>query len=251
MKTIVGLMSILFLAVSLSSVSGDLIYVAGTGHEGISSAVNNLRSLGHSVDNGSEALSDYSGYDQVWDMRFSDSFTVVERNVLASFLQSGGGVYISGENENYQSRNNSVNSYLVQVGAGTVGFVGNTGAYPTQEFTAAGQILNTPNSVDGLTILYGRTVSAPSSGFLVTEDENNPGSGTTVAWDFGDISSSPDSRMVVGFDVESFQLGGIPWTENVVTYLGATSVPEPSSVLVLGLSGLLVMTRRRARTVKE
>jgi hypothetical protein len=243
---------IALIALALSTWCGtvvvaDIIYVMGSGHQGITSAISNLNALGHSVVNSDDALSDYSAYDQVWDLRYSTAMTLPERMAISNYMNSGGDVYISGENSGFDNRNNSINVLLGEIGAGQVGLVGNTGEYWIQDFTFEGQIVNSPNPLDDLTILIGRTVTAPSAGFLVTEAAASPGTGTTVGWDFGSLPSSPDARMLVGFDVETFQFGGVAWTENVVTYLGASSVPEPGSaaLTLLALTGFALNRRRR------
>ena len=227
-------------------VLGDQIYLLwATSHSSIGGAHSNLLALGHSVTSSQTVLSDYSNYDQVWDLRYATAITAQQRQTYADYLAGGGRMYFTGENATFDVRNNSVNSFLSQIGAGSVSFTSSTSGYEDQSITANGQVVNGPNTFSEITTYFGRRVSAPSSGFLVSESLTNPGTGSLIGWDFGDLPNHQNARMLVGYDIELFD-NGVGWTENVATYLGASSIPEPSAAWVV-LVAIPFVARRRNR----
>ena len=213
-------------------------------------AINHLNSLGHTVTVGG-TLANYSAFDQVWDLRFAKKLTEVDVDAMGNFLRGGGSMYMAGEGSAYDARNNSLRSFVSSVGGGTVSLIGD--ARGSQSITAQGQAVNSPNVFGSVSFHYARTSATAGSGFLVTEQGVGSGrGGSLVGWDLGDISGSPDARMLVGFDIEIFQ-NGVQWTENMATYLGdespGSSVPEPSTFILalLATIGLSFYRRRRRR----
>jgi hypothetical protein len=236
-----------------SMASADEVFVLGSGHGSINNAINDLNTLGYSVTNSNTPLADYSAYDQVWDLRYSVDVSAPDRSAFDDYLGGGGRMYITGENGTFDGRNNSINTFLNQIGAGGVGLASNTFEYENQTITAAGQVVNNPNDFTSISTYYGRRVVAPGSGFLVSESNSNPGTGSLVGWDFGDLPNHPDSRMLIGYDIELFD-NGVDWTENVATYLGTSAVPEPGMMpmWILGAASLgLVRRRGKLRTTNR
>ncbi len=227
--------------------SGDLIYVMGSGHSSISNAITNLNSLGHTVTNSNTPLLDYSSYDQVWDLRYAVDINASERSAFADYLGVGGRLYISGENGTFDFRNNDINAFLTEIGAGAVTLTSNTSGSESQMITTAGQIVSEPNNFASISTFFARRVVAPGSGFLVAESLSNPGTGSLVGWDFGDLPNHENSRLLIGYDIELFD-NGVDWTDNVSSYLGGTGVPEPGSALLLaiGVASLAIVRRKRA-----
>jgi hypothetical protein len=222
------------------------IYVIDTGltaYPSIASAKSDLTNLGYGLTTGG-TLADYSGYDEVWDLRFNATLGTADVAAMGSYLAGGGRMYLTGENAGYDFRNNSVLSLLNAVGAGSLTL---SQGYFTgvQAVTTAGQIVNNPNAFSQVAYQASRTTTSAGSGFFVTE--KSPGEGSLVGWDFGDIAGSPDARLLVGFDIEIFT-NGTNWTQNMATYLGAPApaapVPEPASIVLLG-TGVAAVARRR------
>lgn len=234
--------------------AGYSIYVMGTGHSQQTAAINHLTALGHTVTTGG-TLSNYSAYDQVWDLRYNVNLTAADVTAMKSYLQGGGSMYMTGENSGFDSsRNNSLVSWASGVGAGTLTLAGSVG-FVSQNITAAGQIVNNPNTFTSIQFNAAQTTTAASisQGFLVTQVGSTT-QGSLVGWDFGDITGAANGRMLIGFDIEIFA-NGQNWTQNMVTYLGdsppASAVPAPAGLVLVasafpGLVGVRLWRRRKA-----
>ncbi|MBE9528304.1 MAG: PEP-CTERM sorting domain-containing protein [Proteobacteria bacterium] len=237
----------LFLGATNSN--ADMIYAinAGiSGHGQVQNAVNNLSALGHTVTTGN-TLGDYSAYDQVWDLRYNGTLTGADTTAMGNFLSSGGSMYMTGEGSNFDtSRNLSLVNWVNSIGGGSIALAGVGNG--NEVFTAAGESLlnNNPNSFSSITYNSARTLSSYGSGFLATESSPGSGVGSLIGWDFGQIAGAANSRMLIGFDIEIFG-NGINWTENMQTYLAkSATVPEPSTLLLLGsgITGLAFVRRK-------
>ncbi|MCK9294985.1 MAG: VPLPA-CTERM sorting domain-containing protein [Desulfobulbaceae bacterium] len=228
----------------------DNIYVLKDSWDG--GAGNYLANLGHSVTANTVSLNDYSVYDQVWDLRYLNPITTTDVTAFTNFLQGGGNMYLTGEfSPNFDIRNNSVETFVSGLGAGTLNFIG--AVFGTQSITREGQIVNSPNTFAELTFSAASLGAGASitNGFLVTE-YGNTGAGSLLGWDFKDISLATNARMLVGLDINFFANNGQKWTENMATYLSGDApapapVPVPATMLLMGtgLAGLIVARRKK------
>lgn len=218
-----------------------------------------LLALGYTVDAGG-TLADYSAYEQVWDLRYSQNITAGDAVAFTAYLQSGGRMYLTGEHTGFNtSRNNSLISFLNSVGAGTVTSTNST-YNGLQAITADGQIINPGGTYTHINYSAGLIVSESSPGFLVTETTPGSGAGSLIGWDFGDITGSESARMLVGFDINlsGRTTGGSLHTAvwgRFAQFLDdeaptAAAVPEPATLALwggLGFIGLLVARRQKQR----
>ena len=233
----------LFMFIILSiSVFSDTIYVLGENHEGDNNAIQYLRNLGHSVIDGNlTTLSGYSAYDQVWDLRYNTAMSSADQTAMGNYLANGGRMFIIGENSSYDTRNNSVTSFIAGIGAGTITLGTNATLYNDhwEYFTTLGQVFQNPNYYSQIRFRWSRSVVA-TKGFLATELSSNSGVGSMWAWDFGNITGKETARLIVSYDINQFDntaANGAGWVENIHHYLSAP-VPEPS-ILILTLIGIL------------
>lgn len=91
------------------------IYVIDSGvssHGMVQAAENNLAALGNTVTTGG-TLASYSGYDQLWDLRYTGNLTAADITAMGAFLQSGHSLFLTGEHSGFDSsRNISLVSWI-------------------------------------------------------------------------------------------------------------------------------------------
>mgnify|MGYP004163574563 CR=1 FL=1 len=77
---------------------------------------NRLEDAGHTVTSSQNTLSDYSGYEQVLDLRFLNSHTF-DTDDYKAVLQSGGTIILNGENSNavFRTRNTAIQDFIRDV----------------------------------------------------------------------------------------------------------------------------------------
>lgn len=198
-------------------------------HSGSSdSVIQDLTDLGHTVTTGVTPLTDYSSYDQVWDLRSLSIIRGADMIAMGDFLSDGGRMYITGEIVFARSRNSSIVDFVDFIEAGTIS-LHNIETSGQQIFTPEGAVVNTPNVLDTLTY-SGATRASTTGGFLVTEYWNHWGYGSTIGWNYGDIATAPDSRMLISFDSQvlnpAYHGNANVWVENAVVYLTGHGTAE-------------------------
>jgi len=217
-------------------------------------AIDHLTTLGYGFEMGG-ALTDYSAYKQVWDLRFNNVLTSADAAAFGDYLASGGRMFLmSDSNRFYMDHNHALNSFALAVGAGNMSipwdYDNNDWGAHYQEVTAPGQVLNTPNEFSSVHFNFSALAHAPGNGFFVTEHQPT-GFSSLIGWDFGQITGKESARMLISFDINVFNnVNGPVWTENMYTFLDATAVPEPSSLAALaglGAAGAGVVRKRRLK----
>lgn len=222
------------------SASAAAIYVMGVNRGETFNVVNTLTSQGNAVTFGMEtALSDYSGFDQVWDLRFGTALTTTDRSAYVAFLQSGGLVYLSGDNQAFDGRNNSLNSLLSDLSLAGNSLTGNALNATTQVLTTEGEAaIGGPGGITELDLFFARVVT-PGSGTLLAETSAGSGEGSLVLWDRGDIGTAPNGVLLTGYDIEIFNGNNIGIVGKI------SNIPEPTSVVLVVLGSLALNIRRR------
>jgi len=195
--------------------AGEILVVngsSGTSEPGTTASIteqlsNFQEEAGNTVTISDGVPGDLSGFDQVWDIRFSNTFPLTDdvQDQYLGFLQSGGGMFVMGENAGFPTRNDSVIAFVEKAGGGTVAFVGP--ASSTQEVI---ERLRGPNPIPDGNISYaapGAVDSAGNGEFItfVVDGEGNIVNGSGIAFPTGTLTEAPDGNLTIIFDVNFMQ----------------------------------------------
>ena len=238
-----------------ANVHASLIAVFGDRAEKLDLSTN-LRNLGHTVvDLGVDFIAPLEQYDSVWGVHAAnDTISAIERDFLTSFINAGGGVYLTGERPCCEALNDSVSDVVndVVIGGGIqIGGLGEQGSNVTINQNVVGNLANSPNLVNTFTVLGAGGISGLlAENILATSDSQ-----TAIAAAFDSHNLVNDAgRLVVVQDVDWLNSDNnddnLAFLENVEVFLSsakqANNVPEPSVLAMLGL-GLIGMTSLRKR----
>jgi len=72
---------------------------------------------------------DVSSYQQIWDLRYNNTYAASEVTVLDNFVKNGGFLMMNGENSGFASRNNAIATVVSTAGGGTLTFGSGSNSY--------------------------------------------------------------------------------------------------------------------------
>jgi PEP-CTERM motif len=248
-------------APSLANAQGILIIngTTGTTEPGTTANItNNLRTLHEAVGN-MVTVSDgvpasLSGYSQIWDIRFSNSFALTggQQTQYLTYLQGGGRVFMMGENNNFTTRNASIFTLIAAAGGGVLGN-GGAGICPSDAQTVNAPFTG-PSVVNSITYACAGAFNGRGTGQWIS---NSGAIGAGVAWTIGTLTNATAGALTSILDV-NFMEGNRTvemqnLTKNLIGFVnnppppGENVVPEPSTYLLMatGFAGLLAISRRR------
>jgi PEP-CTERM motif-containing protein len=208
-------------------------------------------SLGHTVTVSDPVPASLAGYNQVWDFRFFPAISASEQSLYLSYLASGGGLFVMGENSAFQTRNDSVFALIAAAGGGALSF---TSPCSTQTVNAP---FTGPDPIPGNDVTYaapGGSIGSGSGSFIT---DCGDGTGTALFFGVGDLSAAPAGALAVVFDVNWAEgtwnppddvnllrniIGGIQQEVEPV-------VPEPATLVLtgFGMGAAAIARRRKAR----
>lgn len=232
----------------------------GTSEPGTTSSITqNLQDLhilaGNTVTVENDIPADLSPFTQVWDIRFSNNFalTASQQTQYMSYLQSGGGMFLMGENSGFMARNNSIFDFVSQIGGGILGpgLIGGCDGQQNVNVPFTG-----PNPVTSIVWACSGVLGSKGSGDWITERADGSG-GSGIAWGVGDLANAQAGALTMILDVNFMQLNAslseINLTKNLIRFVGdqvepPNGVPTPGSLALVGIAlmGALATRRRRA-----
>jgi hypothetical protein len=191
----------------------------------------------------------FTGFQQVWDIRFSTTGALAAGTITqyVNYLASGGGMFVMGENSGFAARNASVIALVGAAGGGALTF---TTPGDTQTVFAP---FTGPNAVATVNYLAAGGVTTFGSGQWITANANG---GTGVAFGVGSLSNATAGALTAIFDVNFMQTdanaGSVALTKNLIGFVGnqVNPVPEPATwgMMLVGFGIVGGAMRRRQRT---
>ena len=189
-----------------------------------------MEALGHRLDTAALVPAELGEYDVVWYVDLSSPLTEAERVALVTFVESGGGLHLTGERQCCEDDNDAIEAVveaLVLEPGQRLGDLGDQA--PSYEFnsSAAGSIAQEPNVLgfwlaDGVGGISGLGV-LPDPNILATGF--SPGTGEIApiggVWDCSDLFAGR-GRLTVLMDgnwLARPERAGV--IENIQTFLGA------------------------------
>lgn len=176
-----------------------------------------------------------ASYGQIWDLRYSTNgappgnpFTADEVAAYLTYLQSGGSLFLMGENGiSFGTRNAAIRDFIQTAGGGTVTLAATSGNSQTVQPPFTG-----PTSVASVAYLSVGGVTALPKGAFVTKDTAT--SGAAIVFNPGVLSNAAAGTLLAVFDVNFLMTtandGLQALVGNIISYLAAP-VPAASADL--------------------
>jgi hypothetical protein len=158
-------------------------------------------------------------YSQVWDLGANVPLTAAQTSAYTSYLQSGGTLFLMGENSGFgASRNTTLTDFINTLGGGSTGTIVTSSNLST---TVASQFL-IANQTNTVTFPAVGIFPSPGTGVCITLECG------AVAWAAGTLSNAPNGTVISVLDVNFMQTGFLvnssyPGTQdfldNIIAYL--------------------------------
>lgn len=188
-----------------------------------------------------------AGYQQVWDIRFSNASPITStlQSEYLTYLQGGGGIFAMGENASFGTRNASVIALIAAAGGGSLTYV-----VPGDAQTVIAPFTG-PNAVSTIQYSAAGGVTTAGTGQFIT---SNATGGSGVAFGVGTLANAQKGALTAIFDVNFLQTGANfesqQLTKNLIGFIGgqvAPGVPEPATwaMMLTGFGLVGVAVRRR------
>jgi hypothetical protein len=190
--------AIMALSLCLSfAATADQVLVVDPNYAGVAGAVTGrLQAAGHTVTTTTSAPTSLTGYQQVWDLRYSAALTTSETTLYSTFIRSGGFAYFVTENPGCcMARNNSVAALVTELGGGTTqigpGWANNVETN-----------MNTTYMTAGLTVNYAAVAAIVNSqGIPLISDSSGAVSGMSWIGRAGALSAGVTGTIVTVADI--------------------------------------------------
>jgi hypothetical protein len=136
-----------------------------------------------------------SGYNQVWDVRFNNTTPITNADITSytTYLAGGGTLVVIGENTGFATRNNSIVSLITSMGGGNI-----TVTSPNNTQTVQSPFTG-PTPITSISFLAAAGTANPGAGTFITKDSGDIGA--AIIYSRGTMSNVPGGRLMAVFDI--------------------------------------------------
>ncbi len=148
-------------------------------------------------------------YAQLWDIGYASPYVTNPNDptsYLYSYIQSGGALFILGENSNFGVRDDSIDTFVTGLGSGTVTRGTTDYTYSVWSTVAAEFLLS--NSTNAVDMARPGTFTQIGSGTAIT-NAFVPGEFPAVMWQTGSLLAAPTGTVMSVLDI-NFIRGNYP-----------------------------------------
>jgi outer membrane autotransporter protein len=165
--------------------------------------------------------SSLAGYSQVWDVNGHLALTTDQQTSYLAYLQTGGSLFLMGENTGYGAlRNASLVSFIATAGGGTVSITSNTGSAETVSSS-----LQSPNTISTISYAASGSYATAGTGTCLTTNTSNTCS--AIAFSVGTLANAKNGSLISVLDInflESSRASSFQsFIDNLVAYMAAQS----------------------------
>lgn len=220
----------LFLVMLLfvTNVFADNVLVVHQNYAGTQTNIGaRLTAAGHNVTYTTSDPADLSGYQQVWDVRYSVAITGTLATKYDTFIKNSGYLYLTAENPGCCAvRNNSVASFISNAGGGSTVIGGSAG----QTSNTLG-VVNTSYMTSGITVSFAAGSAIQNSqGTWLFKDTAGKVGGMMWVGNAGNLGTGYNGTILVVSDIN--------WTDNTYyTNNNQTAVDNIIAGVVAGTVG--------------
>jgi hypothetical protein len=187
------------LALFSTAALADNALIIGSYNNAPDSVKNRLEAAGHTATIVSTAPADYTGYDQIWDLRWNESFDQTQIDAYDDFVKNGGFLFISTENPGCCNGYNATKAALItQMGGGDTVIGGTAGS--TLDVVSDGT--NTTYMTNGLTVNF-MAISAIENdqGTALITDSNGAVAAMMWVGNAGDLAEGYTGTVITIADI--------------------------------------------------
>lgn len=167
-----------------------------------------------------------SPYGQLWDNRASTALNSGERSQYLSYLQSGGTMFLMGENPGFgASRNSSILGFLSDAGGGSLTLIPDYDSGPVYHLTNVLSGIQSPNAVTTMKFAAAAGSVSPGNGQCLTRDTISNAC-QAIVWAKNTMTNAANGTLVTVFDINFMEtvpngdsLNNTQFLENLVNFV--------------------------------
>lgn len=218
----------LLLLLFVTNVFADNVLVVHQNYSGTQTNIGaRLIAAGHNVTYTTSDPTDLSGYQQVWDVRYSVAVSGGLATLYDTFIKNSGYLYLTAENPGCCAvRNNSVASFISNAGGGVTTIGGSAG-----QTSNTLNVVNTNYMTQGITVTFAAgSAIANSQGTWLFKDSAGKVGGMMWVGNAGNLGTGYNGTILVVSDIN--------WTDNTYyTTNNRTAVDNIIAGVVAGTVG--------------